>query len=82
MKNVKKQTIIRTVILILALINNALALAGKSPLPFDDETITTVVSFLFTTGSALWAWWKNNSFTEPAILADEWLESFKGETKE
>lgn len=74
MKNIKKETIIRTLILFLAIINNSLALFGKSPLPIDDQTISTVVSFIFTTGASLWAWWKNNSFTESAILADEWLK--------
>ena len=73
-----KDTVIRTAILILALINNALALAGKSPLPFDDQTITAVVSFLFTAGSALASWWYNNSFTKEAIQADDYMKSLKG----
>ena len=72
-----KETVIRTVILMIALINNALALFGKSPLPIDNETVITVISFLFTTGSALVSWWYNNSFTSPAILADEYLRSFR-----
>ena len=69
-----KATIIRTVVLVLAIANNALAIAGKSPLPVSDETVTEVISFAFTTGAALVAWWKNNSFTQKAIEADE---SFK-----
>lgn len=66
-----KATIIRTLILVLAIANNALAIAGKSPLPIDDEMVTEVVSFVFTTGAAIMAWWKNNSFTQKAIEADE-----------
>lgn len=66
-----KATIIRTVILVLAIANNALAIAGKSPIPISDETVTQVISFAFTTGAALVAWWKNNSFTTKAIEADE-----------
>lgn len=66
-----KATIIRTIILVLAIANNALAIAGKSPLPIDDEMVTEVVSFVFTTGAAIVAWWKNNSFTQKAIEADE-----------
>ena len=72
-----KETIIRTVILILAIINNALALFGKSPLPIDNNTAVNVINFLFVTGAALVSWWYNNSFTEPAILADEWLKAFR-----
>lgn len=77
MKNISKGTVIRTAILVLAIANNALALAGKSPLPFDDATINEFASFVFTTGAALAAWWKNNSFTDAAIQADEKMKELK-----
>lgn len=64
-------TIARTIILVLAIANNALAIAGKSPLPITNEEVTEFVSFAFTTAAALVAWWKNNSFTQNAIAADE-----------
>ena len=73
----KKETIIRTAILILALINNALTLFGKSPIPIDDETLSTLLSLIITTAAAVWAWWKNNSFTKHAIKADEYLEELR-----
>lgn len=74
---VKVETIIRTAVLVLALINNALLIVGKSPLPISDETLTQVISFIFTTGAALWAWWKNNSFTKEAIQADMYLDKLR-----
>lgn len=77
MKKIKKETIIRTAVLLLAIANNALAIAGKSPLPFDDQTVTEVISFAFTTAASLVAWWKNNSFTQAAIEADETLDKLK-----
>lgn len=77
LNGVKKETVIRTAILVLAIVNNGLALFNKSPLPIDDETIVNVVSFLFTTVSALWAWWMNNSFTHNAIKADKYFEDLK-----
>lgn len=70
MNKPSKATIIRTIILVLALVNNALALAGKSPLPIEDETVNEVISFVLTAASAIVAWWKNNSFTSKAIEAD------------
>lgn len=79
---VKKETIIRTTILILAIVNNGLALFNKSPLPIDDETIVNVVSFIFTMASAMWAWWMNNSFTQNAIKADEYFMELKNAEKE
>lgn len=74
---ISKGTIIRTVCLILAILNNALALWGKSPLPIDNETVTQVISFLFTAGASLAAWWKNNSFTAAAIESDEYMKKLK-----
>ena len=75
--NVKKDTIVRTVVLIVALTNQALTAAGKSPLPFDNESLTELVSLLITIVAALWAGWKNNSFTTAAIKADEYLKTLK-----
>lgn len=77
MKKIKKATIIRTAVLVLAIANNVLAIAGKSPLPIEDQTLTEVISFVFTTAAALVAWWKNNSFTQTAIEADEVLDKLK-----
>lgn len=74
---VSKGTVIRTTLLVLAILNNLLALFGKSPLPIDDETVEEVISFLFTTGAALAAWWKNNSFTDAALEGDEVMRQMK-----
>ena len=79
---ITKGTAIRTAVLLLAIINNGLALFGKSPLPISDEVLTQVVSFIFTTGAALAAWWKNNSFSNAAIQADTYLKQLKAAGKE
>ena len=81
MNTVKKDTIIRTIVLIVALINQALTLSGKNPLPFEDDEIVNVLSYVFTAAASLWAWWKNNSFTQNAIKADEVLAQLNAETK-
>ena len=70
-------TIARTVILVLALINQVLVMFGKSPLNIADDDIATVVSLLFTIASTAVARWKNNSFSQNAIKADEYLEKLK-----
>ncbi len=79
MINIKctKSTVIRTVLLIAALINNCLTLCGHSVLPFDDEEITQVVSAAFTGITSIMAWWKNNSFSEAAHKADQHLIEIK-----
>ena len=84
MKNVSKETIIRTIILVIALLNQILTAAGKNPLTFSDEEIYMGLTAVFTVAAAVWAWWKNNSFTENAIAADEYKDMLNngGEGKE
>lgn len=74
MRKVSKETIIRTVLLVVALVNQGLAIAGHSPIPVSDDTITQAISLAFTIVTALVAWWKNNSFTQAALIADEVLK--------
>ena len=63
-------TIARTIILLLALINQCLSMAGVSPLPLEDEQVETVITTAWTVIAAIWAWWKNNSFTQAALAGD------------
>ena len=60
-------TVARTLVLILAIINQILSACGKSPLPIESETLEQLVTAGFTTIAALIAWWKNNSFTTNAL---------------
>lgn len=71
------ETIARTVILALALINQVLTMCGVNPLPFIDNQVYEFITLAFTLGASLWAWWKNNSFTKNAIKADEYLTELK-----
>lgn len=72
-KKIEKGTIVRTVVLAFALLNQILTIYGYSPLPFTDEGVGQAVSLCLTTVASVWAWWKNNSFTQDAIIADEYL---------
>ena len=74
---IKTDTIIRTVILALALINQILTTTGHSIIPITDQQVTEVITLAVTVGAALWAWWKNNSFTKHAIAADEYMKELK-----
>ena len=75
---IKASTIARTAVLALALTNQILSAAGKSPLPIDSATLEPWVTTGLTTAAALWAWWNNNSFTPEAIRADELMKEMKG----
>lgn len=75
-------TIARTLILALALINQILTASGHSIIAVSDDDINTLITTGFTVVSALLAWWKNNSFTKPALKADEVLREEKQCEKE
>jgi SPP1 family holin len=70
-------SVTRSVVLLLALINQALTAAGKSPLPFSEDAVNECLTYCFTVGASLWAWWKNNNFTKEALEADAKLKELK-----
>ena len=78
MNKIKVETLARTAVLILALLNQILSATGHSPIPVDSEELERLISTGLTVCAAIWAWWKNNSFTREAIAADNYLESLIG----
>lgn len=72
---VEAGTIVRTICLVLALINQVLVMSGHSILPIEDEAVEAIVTNIATIATAVVAWWKNNSFTQEAIAADKELHS-------
>lgn len=79
MNNVSKDTIIRTAVLVIALLNTVLNALGKNPFPFSEDEAYESLSALFTVIAALVAWWKNNSFTKAARQADDVMKVMKAE---
>ena len=75
--NASRETIIRTIVLFVALLNQVLTMFGLNPLPFSNEDIYSGLTVIFTVAATVWAWWKNNSFTQNAIEADEFLKKLK-----
>ena len=63
-------TIARTVILAIAIINRILARFGHPIIDIDSGIITEFVADAWLIVTALIAWWKNNSFTLPALAGD------------
>ena len=70
-------TITRTAVLLLALTNQILSACGKPILPIESATVEQLVTAGITTVAVLIAWWKNNSFTQAALAADEVYEQKK-----
>ncbi len=81
MPKVSTDTIVRTIVLIITLINQVLTMIGKNPLPFAEDELYTTITAIITVIVSIWTWWKNNSFTSEAIIADEYLKSMKKNNK-
>lgn len=77
MNKIAPDTIARTIILALALINQVLAIMGKGTIDIAENDIYQVVSLIATIITSVMAWWWNNSFTKHAIRADAYLDSLR-----
>ncbi|MCL7871075.1 MULTISPECIES: phage holin [Bacillus] len=87
MKNFDKGTVIRTVLLFMALINQTLILFGKPILPISEDQVTSLAETLYLAGSMIFtivttllAWFKNNYVTEKGKQQKEILKQ-KGLSK-
>lgn len=73
----KPETIARTIVAAIALLNSIMLMIGKAPLNLDENTIYVVVSGIATVITTIWVWWKNNSFTAAAMVADDLMRELK-----
>lgn len=80
-QSVKVSTIVRTICLAITTLNTILTFMGKNPLPFSDDLVYQYVSIGADFIVKIVCWWKNNSFTGPAILADSFMKKLKSENK-
>ncbi|MDY7432061.1 phage holin [Bacillus sp. V26] len=69
-KNLDRGTVIRTVLLFIALANQLLVMFGKTVIPIDEAQLNHLADVLYTAGSAVFtlvmtlvAWFKNNYVT-------------------
>ncbi|MCY8002486.1 phage holin [Bacillus haynesii] len=87
MKNFDKGTVVRTVLLFIALVNQTLIMFGKAALPISEDQVNTLADAMYLTGSTIFtivttlvAWYKNNYVTGKGKQQKEVLKQ-KGLTK-
>ncbi|MBJ7885703.1 phage holin [Bacillus licheniformis] len=87
MKNLDKGTVVRTVLLFIALVNQTLIMFGKAALPISEDQVSTLADALYLAGSTIFtivttlvAWYKNNYVTGKGKQQKEVLKQ-KGLTK-
>lgn len=78
---IQKDTIIRTVIAFVVIINTVLTLFDKNPLPYSTDEIEVAVAAVLDVVTTIWVWWKNNSFTVAARIGDETMKYQKRKRK-
>lgn len=70
LKGVKKDTWVRLIVLLLAFISQFLVLTGKRTEAIDLDTWQEYATYIATIVTAVWGFWKNNSFTKAAQYGD------------
>lgn len=73
---IKKSTIVRTILLVVAILNRILTTKGITIIA--DETLAGYFADLFIAVTSIAAFWYNNSFTKNAIAADNYLADLRG----
>lgn len=68
---------VRLALLVAALINMGLKVFGANGISIGNEMVEKAATVVIMVIAALMAYWKNNSFSEAAIAADEVLRSLK-----
>lgn len=71
LKGVTVQTWARTLVLVLALVSQLCVILGKRTEAIDIDQWQEYVTYALTVGASIAAWWKNNSFTKNAQVADD-----------
>lgn len=74
---ISKGTIVRTIMLVIVIINMILKACGKNIINIDENQVLTVLEYIIEIAVIAVNWWKNNSFTENAKKADEFLKTLK-----
>ena len=74
---ISKGTIVRTISLAIVIINIVLKKFGVDLINVSENEILEAVEMLIEVAVIIVSFWKNNSYTQNAIKADEFLKNLK-----
>lgn len=74
---ISKSTIVRTILVLLVIINFFLERMGIDIIPVDENLILMFVETVIEIAIIAVGFWKNNSFTPKAIKADKFLQELR-----
>ena len=76
-KDIKPSTYASAIVLVLTMVNYILAMLGKPLVGIDEGQIETVVAALIGVAGIIYSWYKNQSITKPAQVADDVMQILK-----
>ena len=74
---ISKGTIVRTIMLIIVIINLILKQTGHNLINVSENEVLGLVETIIELAIIITTFWKNNSFTKNAQKADEFLKQLK-----
>jgi SPP1 family holin len=74
---ISKGTIARTISIVLVLVNIVLKQFGIDAINVSESEILSLIEALIEVAIIVVSFWKNNSFTQNAIKADDFLRTLK-----
>ena len=79
---ISKSTIIRAILVAIVIINFILERLGVDLIRADESVITMLVETFIEIAVIVVGFWKNNSFSQAAIRADEFLKELRNDESE
>lgn len=76
---VSKSTIVRTVMIIIVLINLLLEKLGLDIIKTNQSNVALVIEYLIEATIIIVGWWYNNSFSQKALKAQQFLIELRNE---
>lgn len=74
---ISKGTIARTISIVLVLVNIVLKQFGIDAINVSESEILSLIEAVIEVAIIVVSFWKNNSFTQNAIKADDFLKTLK-----
>lgn len=74
---ISKSTIVRTILVVLVIVNFVLERCGVDVIQTDEHTILMFVETAIEIAIIAVGFWKNNSYSKQAILADTFLKQLR-----
>ena len=76
-KDIKPSTYVSAVVLIFTMVNYVLNIIGKPVININENEITAWVTAIVGVAGIIYSWYKNQSITKPAQVADDVMQILK-----